>query len=51
MEKSKKHMKFRDIDEAILDGVKEKLLEGFRNGEEFGYMAGYEPWEKLIFDR
>ena len=49
--KSKKHMKFRDIDEAILDGVKEKLLEGFRDEEEFGYMAGYEPWEKLIFDR
>ena len=46
-----KHMKFRDIDEAILDDVKEKLLEGFRNEEEFGYMAGYEPWEKLIFDR
>ena len=39
------------IDEAILDGVKEKLLEGFRNEEEFGYMAGYEPWEELIFDR
>ena len=46
-----KHMKFRDIDEAILDSAKEKLLEGFRNEEEFGYMAGYEPWEKLIFDR
>lgn len=46
-----KHMKFRDIDEAILDDVKEKLLEGFRNEKEFGYMAGYEPWEKLIFDR
>ena len=46
-----KHMKFRDIDEAILDGVKEKLLEEFRNEEEFGYMAGYEPWEKLSFDR
>lgn len=46
-----KHMKIRDIDEAILDDVKEKLLEGFRNEEEFGYMAGYEPWEKLIFDR
>ena len=44
-------MKFRDIDEAILDSVKEKLLEGFRNEEEFGYMAEYEPWEKLIFDR
>ena len=27
------------------------LLEDFRNDEEFGYMAGYEPWEKLIFDR
>ena len=27
------------------------LLEDFRNEEEFGYMAGYEPWEKLIFDR
>ena len=50
-EKYDKHMKFRDIDEAILEGVKEKLLEGFRNEEEFGYMAGYEPWEKLIFDR
>ena len=36
---------------SILDGVKGKLLEGFRNEEEFGYMAGYEPWEKLIFDR
>ena len=46
-----KHMKFRDIDEAILDGVKEKLLEGFRNKEKFGYMAGYGPWEKLIFYR
>ena len=46
-----KHMKFRDIDKAILDGVKEKFLEGFRNEEKFGNMAGYEPWEKLIFDR
>lgn len=27
------------------------LLEDFRNEEEFGYMTGYEPWEKLIFDR
>ena len=27
------------------------LLEDFRNEEEFGYMAGYEPCEKLIFDR
>lgn len=27
------------------------IIEGFRNEEEFSYMAGYEPWEKLIFDR
>ena len=46
-----KHMKFRDIDEAILDSAKEKLLEGFRDEEEFDYMAGDELWEKLIFDR
>ena len=25
--------------------------EEFRNDEEFGYMAGYELWKKLIFDR
>ena len=46
-----RHMKFRDINEVMLDSVKEILLEGFRNEEEFGYMAGYEPWEKLIFER
>ena len=46
-----KHMKFRDIDEAILDSAKEKILEGFRDEEEFDYMAGDELWEKLIFDR
>ena len=46
-----KHMKFRDIDEAILDSAKEKLLEGFRDEEEFDYMAGDELWGKLIFDR
>lgn len=33
-----RHMKFRDIDEVMLDSVKEILLEGFRNEEEFGYM-------------
>ena len=39
-----KHMKFRDIDKAILDGVKEKLLEGFRNKEKFGYMVSYQNY-------
>ena len=46
-----KHMKFRDIDEAILDGVKKNFLKDSEMRKEFGYMAGYEPWEKLIFDR
>ncbi|WP_455720301.1 helix-turn-helix domain-containing protein [Agathobacter sp.] len=43
-----KHMKFRDFDESVFDKVKEKLIESFRNGEEFSYMTGYEPWERLI---
>ena len=43
-----KHMKFRDVDETIFDNIKKKLLESFRNGEEFDYMKGYEPWEKRI---
>ena len=43
-----KHMKFRDVDETIFDNIKKKLLKSFRNGEEFDYMKGYEPWEKRI---
>ncbi len=31
--------------------VNENFPEEFRNDEEFGYMAGYELWKKLIFDR
>lgn len=31
--------------------VKEKLLESFRDAEDFGYVAGYEPWKELICDR
>lgn len=29
--------------------VNENFPEEFRNDEEFGYMAGYELWKKLIF--
>ena len=43
-----KHKKFRDIDPSAFENVKEKLLECFRDEEDFGYMIGYEPWEKLI---
>lgn len=43
------HMKFKDADHTFTDGIKEKLLEKFRNSEDFSYMKGFEPWEKLIF--
>lgn len=46
-----KHMKFRDFDESVFDKVKEKLIESFRDGEEFSYMTDYEPWERLICNR
>lgn len=42
-----KHKKFRDIDSSMFETVKAKLLEAFSNEEDFGYMKGYEPWEKL----
>ena len=43
-----KHMKFRNVDNSRLDTVKVKLMEGFRDGQKFDYMTGYEPWEKLL---
>ncbi len=46
-----KHMKFRDVDETVFNNIREKLMEGFRDGEDFGYMEGYEPWEKLIYGK
>ena len=44
-----KHKKWKETDGAYLQVIKEKLLEGFRDAEDFGYMKGYEPWEKLIY--
>ena len=41
-------MKFRNVDNSRLDTVKVKLMEGFRDGQKFDYMTGYEPWEKLL---
>ena len=46
-----KHMKFQEIDSSVFENVKVNLLESFRDVEDFGYMAGFEPWEKLIGDR
>lgn len=43
-----KHKKFRDMDSSMYETVKAKLLQAFSNEEDFGYMKGYEPWERLI---
>ena len=45
-----KHKKFRDIDSSMFETVKAKLLAAFRDEEDFYYMKGYEPWEKLIYE-
>ena len=43
-----KHMKFQEVENPYTEEMKKELLEGFRNAEEFAYMKGYEPWEKLL---
>ena len=42
------HMKFKNLDSSFAEGIKEKLLDGFRDEESFGYMKGFEAWERLI---
>ena len=44
-----RHKKFKDTDGSYLQVIKEKLLESFRNEEDFSFMKGYEPWENLIY--
>ena len=46
-----RHLQFKKNARWNADELREKLLEGFRDETEFSYMKGYEPWEKLIFDR
>lgn len=41
-------MKFRDVNGSYFQGIKEKLLKGFTNEDDFSLMKGYEPWENLI---
>ena len=43
-----RHKKFSNTADASLQILKEKLLEGFRGEDDFSFMRGYEPWEKLI---
>ncbi len=43
------HMTFnKESYETLVPAVREDLLEGFRDEEAFGYMAGNEEWEALI---
>lgn len=42
------HMQFGKPKSAFLEDLREKLLDGFRDEESFGYMKGHEGWEKLI---
>lgn len=44
-----RHKKFKDTDGSYLQVIKEKLLEGFRDEDDFSFMKGYEPWENLIY--
>lgn len=43
-----RHMKFKSCDRSFRKEIKGKLLEGFRNEDDFGYMSGYDAWEKLV---
>lgn len=42
------HMKFSVPDSSFTEDLKEKLLQGFRDEEAFGYMKGNADWETLI---
>ena len=42
------HMKFSETGSLFAENLKEKLLEGFRDSESFGYMKGDMAWEDLL---
>ncbi len=43
-----RHMTFREPENSYTKDLKEKLIAGFRDEQDFGYMKGYADWEKLI---
>ena len=45
------HMKFSEPNSSFAEGLKEKLLDGFRDEESFGYMRGNKAWEEMINDK
>lgn len=42
------HMTWKDISEEFVTGLREKLVEGFRDETEFGYMKMNEDWSNLL---
>ena len=42
------HMNFSEQRSSFAEELKEKLVEGFRDQEAFGYMKGNTDWEKII---
>lgn len=42
------HMTFRDLSDEFSTKMEKMLIELFRDGEQFGYMAGNEEWERLL---
>ncbi|MDO4475120.1 MAG: transcriptional regulator, partial [Eubacteriales bacterium] len=43
-----RHMKFKEADASYYQEIKERLLEGFRDDESFGYMRGHKGWTELM---
>lgn len=41
-------MEFKTAENPYTREMEENLLTLFRDGEDFSYMKGYEPWEKLL---
>lgn len=42
------HMEFKTAENPYTREMEENLLTLFRDGEDFSYMKGNEPWEKLL---
>ena len=45
------HMKFNEQENSYVKGLKEKLLDCFRDEESFGYMKGNTAWKELVNDK
>ena len=45
------HMKFNEQENSYVKGLKEKLLDCFRDEESYGYMKGNTAWEELVNDK